>query len=214
MNHFSPPPDPKDFSSLEEYEAAVRLHEDFVNMSEKVTDAINNSETEEEYQKKMEELGFTMHEDEYCEGEWCQENQDCLYINLDCFQESFDETFFWKMLPAKDKIIPKEFCCDDVPESWKSLKTKEGKMIEWCLDMQDVLIFDNLQKISFIELAKQETVQNFCRSFYLTLQKILHKKRPTKKDIQIITEFLKRNDVLNAKISLKFLKQFEEILLL
>ena len=104
----SPPPNPKDFSTYEEYLEALRLHEEFITMNKKVTEAINSTETEEDFNKKMEELGFTYHEDEYCEREWCQKNQCCLMIALDCLQISFNETCFAELLPEKDQIFTKE----------------------------------------------------------------------------------------------------------
>ncbi len=211
----SPPPDPKKFSCLEEYEWAVKLHEEFLEKSKGIQRALAETKIEEEFQKEMEKLGYTYHEDEYCESEWCQKRQECLAIVLECFQWSFDKHFFWGMLPEKDKIIRlnlDDHDCEKLPPTWKDSKTKEGRMIGWCFAIEEALMVNNLLDVSFVELTKQESVQKFCRSLYLALHKILFGKKISTKDIQVIIDFLKKNKVLNTKLSQKFLKEFEAIL--
>lgn len=211
----SPPPNPNDFPSLEAYEAAVHMYEEFFKMVHRITEVENTSETEEEYNKKMEELGFMTHEDEYCEGDWCQKNEQCLAMILECSQESWNEHFFWNMMPEKEKIINWKLGIDNcatMSPSWKKSTTKEGKMVELFFEIEEALIFRNVPRISFVKLVKQEVVQNFGRSFYLSFKKVLFDEPLIEKEVQGVTQFLKANDVLEKKCSNAFLRKFEEIL--
>ncbi len=108
-NFQSPPPNPKDYSSFEDYERAMKMHEDFLGKCKEVDEVMARTETEEEFKQEMEKLGFTCHEDEYCETEWCQKNEECLAVALEHFQNTSDEYFFWKMLPEVQKIIHLRF---------------------------------------------------------------------------------------------------------
>ncbi len=209
----SPPPNPKDYPSFEDYERAVKRHEEFVGMCKDVDEAMARTKTEEEFNREMEKLGFTCHEDEYCENEWCQKNEECLAFSLDAFQDASDEYFFWKMMPKELKIMHIKLEGDDcnLLESWKSPDTKEGKSIRFCLAVHDALVFENAPDISFVELVKQKTVQDFGRTLYLFLQKILMTESFPIKEAEEIQEFLNKNNALKPKVSSKLLKMLEAI---
>ncbi len=211
----SPPPDSKRFPDFKSYENAVKLHEEFIKKSKGIQKAFDETKTEEEFQKEMEEFGFSYHEDEYCESEWCQKHEECLAIALECFQESFNKHFFSGLLQGQDKIIQLQLDghdCEKIPPSWKNRTTKEGRMIEWCFLMEESLISQNLQETSFVELTKQKDIQKFCRSLYFLLQEILSQKKPSTKNKSVVSNFLKQNSVFDKELCQNHLKGLQTIL--
>ena len=202
-----PSPDPKKFASFQDYERAVKMHEEFVSMSEEVSGLLARTKTEEEFNQEMEKLGYTCHEDEYCENEWCQKNEECLAIALEAFQDSSDEFFFWKMLPEKEKVIHLDLTGEDcnLPESWKASDTKEGKVIQFCLAVEEALLFENTLKVPFVELVKRKEVQDFGRVLYLFLQETLTGKEFSGKREEI-QKFLQQSKILKPRIVTKLLK--------
>ena len=210
-NFQSPPPNPKDYSSFEDYERAMKMHEDFLGKCKEVDEVMARTETEEEFKQEMEKLGFTCHEDEYCETEWCQKNEECLAVALEHFQNTSDEYFFWKMLPEVQKIIHLRFegnNCDLAPD-WKNPNTKEGKSVRFCLEVHDALVFENASDSPFVELVKQKEVQDFGRVLYLFLQKVLMGKKFPNRERKEIYKFLKDNKILKTKVNVRLLKILE-----
>ncbi len=213
-NFKSPPPNPKDFPSFEDYERAVKMHEEFTGRCLEVNDVMDRTKTEEEFNQEMEKLGFTFHEDEYCETEWCQKNEECLAFALEGFQSTSDKYFFWKILPEDQKIIHLKLEGDDcnLPTDWKDSKTKEGKVIRFCLSVHDALVFENSPDIPFLELVKQKEVQDFGRTLYLFLQKVLMEKAFPTKEAEEIQKFLQDSKVLKPKVTSKHLKTLKILL--
>ncbi len=210
----SPPPDPKDFPSFQDYERAVKMHEEFVDRCKEVDDVMARTETEEEYNREMEKLGFTCHEDEYCENEWCQKNEECLAFSLESFQDASDEYFFWKMMPKEQKVVHLKLEGEDcnLPKSWKDPDTKEDQVIRFCLAVHDAMVFENAPDISFVDLVKQKEVQDFGRTLYLFLQKTLTEKAFPTKEAKEIQEFLQSSKTLKPKITSKLLKMLNVLL--
>ncbi|MBU1089999.1 hypothetical protein KKF38_04395 [Patescibacteria group bacterium] len=213
MQHQSPPPNPADFPTFEEYEAALRMREKFLAMSEEVSKVVNESKTEEEFNREMEKLGFTCHQDEFCGEGWCKKHEEeCLAIALEYFQDEANADFFFGVLPEKEKILQGDFSermCD-LPSEWKDSKTREGKVVEFCLDFWDALVFKNSLGLSCDELVKEEEIQKIGRILYFVLQKTLFRKAVSK-EIEQVRDFLHKNKFLNLKISRDFSKKLENI---
>ena len=212
-NFKSDPPDPKDFPSFEEYERALNLHEDFLEKANAVTNLINNSKTEEEYNEGMKKLGFECVEDEYCENDWCQKNEMCLAVAIEMFMEMVDKECLFGLMKEEDKIINlilDGYECD-LPLGWKDEDKKEGAIILFCLDTEDSFIFNNALGVSFSELIKEKKVKEFFANLYFFLKKMLFSEGKTDKEKLKIMRFLKNNKFLKKQESKKLLKIFENI---
>jgi hypothetical protein len=94
MEFSSNKPNPKDFQDFNEYVKALDLHKKFIESIGKVSEVINESKTDEEERKAMEDLGFTYHEDFVCERVFCQEHEECLSTILDTIQFTNEDLLF------------------------------------------------------------------------------------------------------------------------
>jgi hypothetical protein len=60
-----PPPDPKEFSSYEEYKEAVYVYEHFLGIVEEMEKVFDNAKTDEELNQGLSVLGFRSVEDSH-----------------------------------------------------------------------------------------------------------------------------------------------------
>ena len=211
-------PNPKDYSSYDDYLFALELHKNFMEKAEEASKVINESKTDKEIQKGMEELGFTYHEDEYCDGDYCQKHDDCLMVVLDHFTRSFNKDFFADLLPEDKKIITHVMRTDGfdghcgLPQQWNNKKNFEYKVILWATQLYDAFVFKNILDISFAEIAKQEDYHEFFCSFYLFFYSFLYKQEIKDDWKQEIKKFLGKNKVLSKPLSKQFLTRFEKLI--
>lgn len=86
-------------------------------------------------------------------------------------------------------------------------------MIEFYLQTEEALIFNNLKNVLYTELVEDEKIRQFAENLYFLLQMILRNKNQIKIDNhkQIVLEFLKNNDVLDKKLCIQLLHKLERI---
>jgi hypothetical protein len=136
---------PKDYPDFESYTRALRIKKEFEEKSKLVDMAITNSKTDSEFQKNMEELGFTYHEDEFCGREFCSEHEMCLSILLDEIESSINERVFLGLLSDENLILPRKSedvlfpLCDNLPEAWFEKNSIENEAIEKYLIIEDLI---------------------------------------------------------------------------
>ncbi|MBI3331646.1 hypothetical protein HYZ99_01660 [Candidatus Peregrinibacteria bacterium] len=149
--------DPKAFSSFEEYQNALKLHDEFVERSAAASEVMRSAETPEEERRGMEALGFTYHEDASCGRTWCEERKECLWCSVLSWQEECNDHFFAGLLADADLLMPKEIqgrClsgegCEALLPSWHQEGSSQRKAILWFLDMMDALIFGSSRTVPF-----------------------------------------------------------------
>lgn len=197
----APKPDPKDYKTYDEYLIACDMHKDFVSLASAATEAIRSSKTEEEYNAKMEALGFTVHEDEYCETPLCKKREMCLRLEIEYIQETWNESFFGNLLREEDQIIEtnalsafEEGC--NIPPEWKDEKTRKGMIIQFLLMIYDVLVFQNAEDLTFEEWRKKEEVQVFARAAYFLVLALLQDRKEAKKWKEEVEKNLKGEKIL------------------
>jgi|GEM_PF-2694954 len=205
--------DPKKFSSYDEYLEALSMKEEFLGKVEAVDKLSEEAKTEEEYRKGMENLGFTYCEDEYCKNAWCAKNRQCLKVEIDVFQDEFNEMFFDDLLSEKDKIITDEMCREDfenecgLPESWHKMRSMEHKAVLFLFTVGEILFFN--RKAFSKKLLKYPQIKAFCRNCFLFVQAILYKRFFGLELISEMKLFLKKNKVF-SKIESDWLSRLLE----
>ncbi len=206
-----PNPDSQDFES-DEYKNILQSHDKFQEHFLALDKAIE-SETDEEFDLAMDELGYESHEIELCGNQWCQKKKECFSIRIRCFQNFCNENFFEDLLSDSDLIFKKELdYCEDLPKSWRSQRTKEGQVICFCLDMEDACISKNTLGIPYTELSKQKDVQKFGRNLYFFAQKILCSHVHPEKEICEIQKFLNKNKIFSPETSMAFIADLNKII--
>lgn len=213
------PIDPKDFSSYEEYLKALKRHEQFQKMSEDVSEVVKHAKTDDEYQKGMEALGFTCHEDELCDRSYCQENEICLWVALESFQFECNKYFFEDLLSSHDLIFTKETVKNHFeygcrfPDSWNNEEGLAYKSILFALDLEECIYHSRPSDISFEEFVKKEEVKSVFRNLYLFLLIQLKQNESTKKAqvVEALEKFLKENGLMKKGLSEEFLFQFRTL---
>ncbi|MDO8649635.1 MAG: hypothetical protein Q7R81_07730 [Candidatus Peregrinibacteria bacterium] len=215
----SPPLNPKDYPTYAEYQAALQLREDFLNKAKAVDDLLQSTKTEEEYREGMKKLGFTYHEDEICEREWCRERETCIMIELECLQDLYNRTFFADLLAVRDYLITRKemgssLCgagCTVLPVSWSTKSSRERSVLEWFFDFSDALAFENVRGLRFAELSGVPDMNTVGQSVYLFVLHALRYGiwRQESRGLKTIGKFLKSNDVLSSKRSAQLSDAFK-----
>ena len=209
MELTSPEPNPKDFQNFDDYLRALKMHKEFKDMSNKVSEIYAENMSEDEEKKAMEELGFTYHEDYICEREFCQEHWDCLSNILETIQFCINDDIFWWLLANNDHIFSRNkewyfdfVTCDDIPQNWFQTDSQENKIINLYLETTNTLTFNNLKKLSYNELIKDENTRQFIESFYFILQMTLINKNHKNfiKHKRVVQEFLLNNEIINKDL--------------
>lgn len=173
------PINPKAFSSYDEYQKALRIHDEFVTRSTAASKIIQSAKTEEEERRGMEALGFTYHEDPSCGRPWCEEHEECLWCSVLSWQEECNDQFFGGLLTDADLLVPQEMqeqclCgngCDALPSSWHKEGSDQCKAILWFLDLMDALVFGSSRKVPFDEFHRlhPEIDEWMCDAYFAAL---------------------------------------------
>jgi len=215
----STPINPKDFPSYEAYLDALKRHEAFQKRSEDVSGVVKNSKTDEAYQKGMEFLGFTCHEDEFCDRSYCQKNEICLWVALESFQSECNEYFFDGLLSSNDLIFTKEEVQNHFElgckftKSWDDEESLVYKSILFSLDLEEAIYNSRPSDAPFEAFVKHAEIKSAFRNLYLFLL-IQLRQADSKKKSKVFNEleqFLKTNEILKKEVSKKFLKLFYEL---
>jgi len=211
---------PDDFGSYDEYKEFIEIKKQVVEKENLIKEIEQTSKNEEEFSTRMEEAGFVRIEgssEKVCGKSWCQEHGECLDMTLFYIQELFNIYCFEGMLRIEDYIIKEDYeggCV--LPSAWYKKGRLENKTIEFLIDIEDYLSFENTLKVDFEELCENKIVQKFIRAVYmfsfyhLRKSKVIHYEE-YKNTIQ---DFLSVNKVLKRQESRILLKQFEEILVM
>ena len=171
------PIDPKAFPSFEEYQNALKIHDEFVERSTAASEVIRSAKSDEEERRGMEALGFTYHEDPSCGRSWCEEREECLWCSVLSWQEECNDQFFAGLLSDADLLIPKEIqdqClsgagCEALPPSWHQEGSNQHKAILWFLDVMDALIFGSSGDLPFDEFHRfHPEMDEWMRDVYFT----------------------------------------------
>jgi hypothetical protein len=213
-------PDPKNFSSYEEYLKALDIYENFLDISKKTSKAIDDAKSDEELNEKMKELGFTCHEDEFCDRKYCQSNEICLWTVIESFQYDCEEHFFDGLLSEKDMILTQEdienYCETGCrfPKEWDDENGPAYQSIMFVIDIEDAIYQSRPSHISFEGFTQQKEIKSFFRDLYMFLLIMLRQPHSDKKDriFKNMKTFLKDNAVLSKKHSMGFLKRFSAII--
>lgn len=169
-------PDPKAFSSFEDYQKALKRHDEFIQRSAAASEVLRSAKTEKEERRGMEALGFTYHEDPSCGRLWCEEREECLWCSVLSWQEECNDQFFSGLLSDDDLLAPQEIqdkClsgegCEALPSSWHREGSDQRKAILWFLDMMDALIFGSSPDIPFDEFHRlHPEMDEWMRDAYL-----------------------------------------------
>jgi len=175
---FSDPIDPKAFPSYEEYQKALKLSREFDERVGAVGEITCTVKLEEEEHQRMEEMGFTFHDDDGpCERTLCQKHEECLWASFFSWQEECNDEFFGGLLAEADLLMSKEVqeqClsgegCDALPAKWHRLETKEHAAIVWFLDVYSAVFFEASGDLPFKELHRlHREVDDWMRHVYFT----------------------------------------------
>ncbi|MFH1670279.1 MAG: hypothetical protein ABIA92_01700 [Patescibacteria group bacterium] len=215
--------DPKDYPNYDDYRKALEVREQFMDLSQKATDVIDSSKTDEEMRDGMEALGFTWHEDETCGREWCEKNDECLWCAVLVRQEECDKVFFSGLLREEDRLISKEVeegClggegCDALPPSWHQEGTQERRAILWFLRTIDALTFDAPGDLPFDEFHRRHPeIDEFVRQVYLCTLHCSRRKEWAEEELgrKTIGQFLIGNHLLPRQQSDTFLATYRTLL--
>lgn len=216
---FCIPIDPKAFPSFEEYQQALKLHQEFEERLEAVNDIMNTATSEEEERHRMEALGFTYHDDGPCGRALCQQREECLWCSLLVEQEELNEHFFGGLLIDDDRLIPnalKDRClsgegCDALPVLWHQPDTKENTAILWLLEVVSAVFFESSADLPFKEFHHlHPEIDDWVRHVYLAVLHIA-RGRPwsdTENGRQHIVDALTRTDILPPEKARTLLASF------
>jgi hypothetical protein len=179
MDFSSPPPDPKDFLRFEDYQKALKIHEEFHDRVGNVSSLRDSTDNEDDFRKGMEALGFTYYEDEKCGNPWCEEYEWCMAELVDQIQYMANSHLFWDLLTPQDKIFPntKKYespICGELPRIWFDKLSKENRAIMSYEDTYMEILWYEFESESYREeLKNNEHLQELMQEMYFTLQTIL-----------------------------------------
>lgn len=215
----SDPPNPKSFSSFEEYQEALALRDDFLEKATTVSAILSSNKSEEEIDKAMEVLGFQKHDDAPCNRKWCIERYGCVAMTLIDVLREIEDDFFSSSLAPKNQLLSREeiercerIGCHALPEKWFAEETREHAVFRWFMNVMDVLGW-NERRVPFASLAKDAVESAFVRETYLfTLSEL--RGYPWEQEREgkgLIAGFLEENDLLRSDDALSLCKEFERL---
>ena len=213
----SDPPDPKKFSSFEEYKQALEIRDTFLDHVEIVNSILTYGKNQEEIDKAMEAIGYQKHDDAPCNRPWCIERYGCVAMTLMNVLRDIEEFFFDHSLATENRLLSdKDFerCelldCHALPLKWFEAGIQEHEVFRWFVNLMDVLVW-NERKVPFASLAEDPLECAFVREVYLFTLSVL-RKRPWSHEQEgkdLIAGFLADNDLLQAEDAANFLKNFK-----
>ena len=213
----SDPPDPKSFTSFEEYQEALTMRDVFLEKANAVSDVLSSNKSEEEIEMAMKALGFQKHDDAPCNRKWCIERYGCVAITLVDLLREIDDYFLGDSFIPKNQLLSREemercehFDCHALPQKWFVGKTREHAVFRWFMNLMDMLGW-NERRVPFVSLAQDPVECAFVREAYLfTLSELRGRPWGTEYEGKgFIQGFLKENDLLRSEDALSFLKEFE-----
>jgi|GEM_PF-4096937 len=135
------------------------------------------NKTEEDLIRNLEALGFDDYEDELCKRDRCQKGQVCLFTMLELIQENYNESFFNGILTDKDFIISAKDMYAMLSGKGCHLPKKNSKAfkaIEFFLDADEALCYNNAFNESIEVAIKRNIVKHCGKILYLFVVSIVH----------------------------------------
>lgn len=214
--YISAPPQPKDFSTFEEYQEALALREHFQRHVETVNTILSSGKNEEEIEAAMAALGFQKHDDAPCGRSWCIERYGCVSVNLVHMQRFFEEHVLDVSLQPENRLLSereilqsqKEGCLA-LPQEWCTEGSREQCALRWFLELYDWLSW-NCKKVRMEDLAREPVSAAFLReAYWWTLHVLRHRPLPSSWQGRVlIEEFLRVTDLLDKKDAEELVKVF------
>jgi hypothetical protein len=200
------PIDPKAYSSYDDYQKALKQHDEFIEKAAAVDSVMKNSKDDAGMRRGMEELGFTWVEDDTCGRPWCKEKEECLWVAVESHQDLCNDTVFDHLLAQEDLLLSDEEIdqclqrgCDALPEAWHDEESREHRALIWFISVSNAILLDMERDVSLdIFIAKHPVFQEFYRQFYLcTLQSVRGRPwRDAEQGKRMIANFLQETSLL------------------
>jgi len=169
-------PNPKDFPSFEEYQQAVEIHEMMLEKYKEFEALQALNLPKEEFEKRAKALGFQKGKPEELFGEEAPETE--MFMDLAGFSGFCDEKFFYGLLPEEQQFLnmfnlkgP-----EDIPKHWLDEVSLAGNITSFVLDLFTAIARDDgdsILKIDFEKALEDKKFQEFGRSWYSFLIKLL-----------------------------------------
>ena len=214
----SPPPNPKDFRTFEEYEGALKLRDYFIKKVAQVDAIMSSGKSEEEIDAAMAAIGFQTHLDAPCMKKWCEENYGCVSRCLAWRMRFFEECIFEGQLKPENMLLSDqelERCeaelCAALPEEWIDVGSRKQRAFAWFIDLMNWLEW-NQDKTSLEELASEPVCAAFLQEVYWWVLHVLRGRQLPEgwKGKAFIEEFLKTTNLIKKDDVKELLGRFKK----
>ncbi len=217
----SDPPNPKSFSSFEEYQEALTVRDEFLEKAEAISTVLSSCKSEEEIAVAMEALGFEPRDDAPCNRPWCIDRYGCVSVTLIELLQDIEAEFFDTPLSPEQQLLSEkdiEQCilrgCHALPPAWFAENARECTVFRWFMNLMGFLIW-NERKVPFASLSQDSLESAFVREAYLFTLSALrgHSWKQQHEGKGLIEAFLTENDLLQPEDARNLLQEFKGSLL-
>ncbi len=163
LSHF---PQPKDFSSFEEFEKATMIYETLKSRTNQLNALIIQKLPQETFDEEMNKLGFFKNtlKDMFGENAYIVK----FILDFQKFQDFCLEDCFYNLRPKDEVCLTFDMLDDplEIPESWLKLNSLENQIINHSINFLSNLKNNKSNKIPFKALVKEEKFLHFGRIWF------------------------------------------------